>query len=116
MCSLLLVQDAQCINFLAVLPANRLDFVNGMSASRLRNIVCLNFEIDFCSKGINSLTSQNSKRGPFVVFLKSGQTLKSLLIPHQTKRNYFQLDPNFGRTSTTVEVIVQYAQSYITLI
>lgn len=38
-CSLLRVQDAQCINFLAVLPANHFDFANGTSASRLRNTV-----------------------------------------------------------------------------
>lgn len=45
MCSLLLVQGAPCINFLDVLSANHFDFVNGASASRLRNTVCLKFEI-----------------------------------------------------------------------
>lgn len=86
-CSLLLVQDAQCINFLAVLPANHLDFVNGTSASRIRNIVCLKFETEICSKGTNSLKSQNSKRGLFVIFLKSGQTPKSLLnLPSNKKK------------------------------
>jgi len=62
-CSLLLVHDAQCRNFLAILPANHFDFVSGTSASRLRDTICLKFKTEICSKGKNSLKSQNSSGG-----------------------------------------------------
>lgn len=59
------VQDALCINVLAVLPAKHFDFVNGIYASSLRNIVCLKFETGICSKGTKRL--KNFNWGPFMI-------------------------------------------------
>lgn len=64
-CSLFLVQGAQCINFLAVLHANHFDFVNGTNVSSLINTVCLKFETGICSKGTKSL--KNFNWGPFMI-------------------------------------------------
>lgn len=64
-CTLFLVQCAQCIHFLPVLPANHSDFVNVTYTPSLRNTVRLKFETEICSKGTKSLKNFNWE--PFMI-------------------------------------------------